>query len=288
MKKSIILFYLLISGCSLYPQDLALKTAEQYFAINNYESAITEYKRYIFFNAKKDDIGDVYYKMALTYRDQGKLDEAINAIEASIFYTDLDSIREERIITKAIISFVHCDSSQAIFSLLKLTHFSNYKRIRQESSFYLGLYYLKKCKWNESYIAFHNCFQDLPKIQMKLDSLFLLTQKITYRSPKLAKWLSTFLPGSGQIYGGDYRDGANAFIINTALGVIFVDSILNKHFQDSFLINLTFLERYYRGNYHNAEEIVKSYNSRICQPFIVLILDYMRLLSIKYPEIIQS
>jgi hypothetical protein len=153
--------------------------------------------------------------------------------------------------------------SAAEFELLRIAHFANYSFLKKKAFFFLGVCYLYTFKWEEARKAFGHHFSDsqFPKGK-EVDSLFALSTSLKYKSPDAAKWLSTFIPGSGQIYCGDWRNGINALAINSLTTYLLIDALLERRFQDAIISHLTFFDRYYRGNRRSAERAAMRRNER--------------------------
>ena len=99
---------------------------------------------------------------------------------------------------------------------------------------------------------------------------------LRYKSPKAAKWLSTFLPGFGQIYCGEWRDGINALAINSLTSYLLIDALLEQRFQDLIISHLTLFDRYYRGNRQNAEKAAILRNERLNKAFAKDVLNRLQ------------
>ena len=82
------------------------------------------------------------------------------------------------------------------------------------------------------------------------------------KSTKIARNLSTVIPGSGQIYGGDAASGLGAIGLN-GLGLFFTGKALTEDRPvDAGLIGFLLLYRYYIGNIEAAQISVIDYNNR--------------------------
>jgi tetratricopeptide (TPR) repeat protein len=256
---------------SLNGQDDCLRFADKFFDNGNYDYAITEYKRYLFFNPDSKLCGDVHYKIGLAFRHQNKWSKAISEMRKSVSFVSNDSIKDERRISIAIINIAKSNYSSAEFELIRIVHFSKYPILKRKAHFFLGVCYLYTSEWEKARKEFNDFY--LSNFPDKIDSLFNTASTLEYKSPVLAKWLSTFIPGSGQIYGGDIKNGINAFLLNSITGYFLIDSLIENRLKDAMISNFTLFERYYRGNRYNAEQIVKLHNKRLSQNFAKKILD---------------
>ncbi|MCF7911338.1 MAG: tetratricopeptide repeat protein [Candidatus Cloacimonetes bacterium] len=275
--KTIIIsaLFLLSISAILQANDECLAIAESFADNGNYEFAVTEYKRYLFLNPEADNRDDILYAIGIAYRNQEKWQEAIDYLDRAIAISESDSLKDSRKIAKAVIYLAQQKYNLAEFELLRINTFSRYEEIRNTADFFLALCFLYTAEWEKSQQALTDYLGSSPEMQIKIDSFFAQTSELKYKSPRLAKWFSTFLPGSGQIYAGNYHDGFNALIINSLNFYLFFDSLSERRINDALIGHLTFCERYYRGNRHNAEQTAISYNNNLNQKYSQTILDYL-------------
>lgn len=278
--KGLWIFTVLFCGICSATQDLALNFAERFFDAANYESAITEYKRFIFFNPQSDSTNYAYYKIALAYRNQGKWNESIDALHQAVQTAPNDSIRNEREIALAIVLIASRDYSGAEFQLLKIESFSPFISLKRRASFFRGIANIYSFKWQDARNAFQNYYKDdtsagLFNVYLRIDSLLFVAQHVKYKSPKLANILSTILPGSGQIYIGDWRNGINALTVNGVVGYFLVNSLIRGNYQDALISYIPLLQRYYLGNRFHAERLAVEYNDQLNRQYLKHILEFI-------------
>jgi tetratricopeptide (TPR) repeat protein len=262
---------------SSFAQDIAFDLANKFFETENYEAALTEYQRYTFFNPHGELIGQAHFQIGKIYQFQNQWLKAIDAMRQSISVTQHDSLRDERRISIAVVMMADHDYSMAEFELLRVAHFSNHSLLRKKAFFFLGICYLYTYRWEETRRALDHSYSDSPSEDgHTLDSLLSCSIELAHKSPQTSKWLSTFLPGSGQIYCGDWPNGLNALALNSALGYLFFDALFTKRFQDAFIGFFGLFSRYYRGNRYHAERIAISYNENVNKTFAQEILSSLR------------
>ena len=164
--------------------------------------------------------------------------------------------------------------SAAEFEFLRVRMFSKNSSLIKKANFYLGICYLYKFEWDKAKDVFSKYFTIQPGNEEVL-SLFSADNLPGNKSPKLAKWFSTFIPGSGQIYGGNLLNGLNATGINFGIGYLLVDSILDHRYADALIGYLSLFERYYRGNRLNAERISREFNENSNRQYAAIIFDHI-------------
>ena len=95
------------------------------------------------------------------------------------------------------------------------------------------------------------------------------------KSRRLARWLSTFVPGSGQIYAGDIGDGLNALCVNLLFGLPLSGSLRDGRYFEVTAELPQFL-RYYEGNRDNAGKQVDRYNDRLNRRYAEEIIELLK------------
>jgi hypothetical protein len=265
--------------------DLCLLTAKHFMEREHYDQAITEYLRFIFFSQRdgfpdpdQEMISEAFYNMGICYRNQFEWEKAVQAINKSITYTSNDSIREERKLAIAIIRITSTSYSAAEMELLRLVHFSKINSIKQKARFFLGICQIYQFKWQDAQYQFKEYY--LRSVQNKDKELNLLLEqanRLHYKSPGKATWFSTFIPGTGQIYSGDLKNGINALAISLLTGYLLIDAWIDKSYQDFFISYLGLFWRYYQGNRANARYLSEEYNKNLNGKTAQKILNYLKM-----------
>ena len=111
-------------------------------------------------------------------------------------------------------------------------------RLRQRARFLRGVAYLYQFKWEQARLVFQTYFDEIPdaaRAAAKIDALFSEAINLPQKSEKVARLLSTFLPGLGQTYAGDWKNGLNALLLNGVLGYITLDAAIERDYDDALL-----------------------------------------------------
>lgn len=261
-------------------QDIVLNLADILFHNGNYYEAITEYKRYVFFNSdtSESDISYAYFKMGIAYRNEKLWDLALDTLQKSIQTAKTEKDRDERKISLAVTQISQKKYSAAKFTLIKLEMYSPDEEVRRRAYFFHGICALYQFNWQEAKSAFEGYYKNHPdkksvleeeaKIYSNLDQAL----KAKYKSPKFAKCLSSFIPGAGQIYSGDWRNGINAVALNLATGSLVFSDLFGRQNKGTDLILLSFFIRFYRGNRYLAEKAALDRNQSISESYAENIL----------------
>jgi tetratricopeptide (TPR) repeat protein len=253
------IFAILVLACTNAKADQALELADFLYDNEAYDEAIIEYKRYIFFNPEGEYAVGSYRRIASAYRTMGGLSEAEDAYRQAINKAQNDSTREELKIDLAVVLISSQSYNDAEVELLRLAYFSKFPNIKSRASFYLCVNSIYRHNWKDAQIAYGN----FSGYNSSVDSLLSHAREVKPKSPRLAKTLSTFMPGLGQTYSGAWFNGINAAALNAAFGYLVADALIKKHYADAFLEYIFLFFRYYRGNRQNSYLLAKKYNETV-------------------------
>ena len=98
-----------------------------------------------------------------------------------------------------------------------------------------------------------------PEKGHQLDSLL---RKVRYKNPRSAQVLSVIIPGSGQIFAGDFRNGSKAFVLNASL--LAATAYISKEYSiaNAGMATFQWFFRYYISNVKNARKIIFQQNDK--------------------------
>ena len=238
-------------------EDLPLSLGRHLVKQGNYDAAITEYKRFLFFHPDDSRIGEVYYNIGLAYKAQGLWTEAVTALRTATYLAINSETKSGYQLTLAVTLIATKNYDLAQLELIKVVLRKPSVPLLRRALFLQGVAYIYQFRWEEA----RSVLQDYTRDE-RLDALFEDALNIPQKSIKVAKVLSTIFPGAGHIYAGDWRDGLNAFLLNGALSFLTIDAVLAEHYTDAVLWGGTIFLRYYRGNTFRAKEAVSQFNLR--------------------------
>ena len=245
--------------------DSAFDLGDHLFTLENYDAAITEYKRFLFFNPDHPQAVEAQFKIGLAYRAQGWWTEAVEAMIAAVqLTTETESQAEVR--TELAVTLIASGAYDlALIELIKVHMQSQSVRLRQRARFLRGVAYLYQFKWEQARSVFQVYLDEMPgavEAAAKIDALFLDAVNQRQKSEKAARMLSTFLPGLGQTYAGDWKKGLNALLLNGLLGYITLNAAIERDYDDALLSFFFLSYRYYAGNRYRAAEAAQTFNDR--------------------------
>ena len=256
---------LFFAAVTVSASDPALDLGDHLFALGDYDAAIMEYKRFLFFNVDDPRVDDVQFKIGLAYRAQKWWMEAAEAMIAAIQRTTETELQAERRVELAVTLIASGAYDLALVELIKVDMQSQSVRLRQRARFLRGVAYLYQFKWEQARSVFQAYFDENPSAAgaaAEIDVLFLDALNRSQKSEKAARMLSTFLPGLGQTYAGDWKNGLNALLLNGVLGYITLDAAIERDYDDALLSFFFLFYRYYSGNRYRAVEAAQTFNDR--------------------------
>lgn len=258
--------------------DPAVDFGDHLFALESYNTAITEYKRFLFFNPNHPQVGEVQFKIGLAYRAQEWWAEAAEAMIRAIQRTQKTELQAGMRVELAVTLIASGAYDLALIELIKVDMQTQSVQLQQRARFLRGVAYLYQFKWKQAQSVFQAYFgatSDAAEIAAEIDTLFREALNRSQKSEKTARLLSTFLPGLGQTYAEDWKNGLNALLLNTALGYITLNATVDRDYDDAILSFFFLFYRYYAGNRYRAAEAAQAFNDQANRQYADRILQAM-------------
>ena len=254
---------LFLATVTVSASDPVFDLGDRLFASGDYDAAVTEYKRFLFFNIDHPQAVETQFKIGLVYRAQEWWVEAVEAMIVAVRLTAETELQAERRVELAVTLIASGAYDLALVELIKVDMQSQSARLRQRARFLRGVAYLYQFKWEQARSVFQVYFGEIPSAAgaaAEIDTLFLDALNRSQKSEKAARLLSTFLPGLGQTYAGDWKNGLNALLLNGVLGYITLDAAIERDYDDALLSFFFLFYRYYAGNRYRAVEAAQTFN----------------------------
>jgi tetratricopeptide (TPR) repeat protein len=217
----------------------------------NYSAALLEYQRAFFFagNEIKCQTGK---KTAHCFFMLGDYKMSRHFYDSAIYYAQVDSLKTEFEIQKAICYMMEEDFGYALILLNNLEAGPDVN-IQRRKNLYQGICYFGIGQYDESYKFILNSVpvSDTMKI-MQLREMYENQKMFKRPNANLAMIFSMVLPGMGQIYSGDLKNGLNSFVLLGSLSYIgMVGPPAN------LLVIVPLFVRYYLGGIVNVKQIAE-------------------------------
>ena len=220
-------------GCALYlvflsPFPLPAAAVESDFADSlfqkgDYLNAAHEYKRLLFLHPNAPRIDFIAFRIAASYQNAGKLENAIDAYQLLI-----ETYPESILVERAKNNIAQCrvllgDSEQGLASLKRFLSEHKGSSLAPRAQFTIGMLLMDKGEWAQASRAWSDVYSTYPEssfaeVSERLARILKNADTLPHRSPTVAGVLSALVPGSGQIYSGRTIDGLYTFVGMAVLG----------------------------------------------------------------------
>ena len=262
---TVVVVLLFFADVTVSASDPAVDLGDHLFALGDYDAAITEYKRFLFFGADHPQASEIQFKIGLAYRAQKWWAEAVESMIAAVQLTTETELQVERRVELAVTLIASGAYDLALVELIKVDMQSQSTQLRQRARFLRGVAYLYQFKCEQARSVFRVYFNESPGAAgaaAEIDALFSAAINLPQKSEKTARLLSTFLPGLGQTYAGDWKNGLNALLLNGVLGYVTLDAAIEKDYDDALLSFFFLFYRYYSGNRYRATTAAQTFNDQ--------------------------
>ena len=243
--------------------QLQMGLADHFFQEGDYYRAITEYKRFLFFFPQHISGAEAQWKIARSYYNGKKWEEAISAGNDLIKKFPSSPFRGEALLLLGLCFKEKKEYAEARFFFGQAKEEAPDDTTADEAQWQIAGTYLKEERWKEASSAFKKINKSsklYPKSDFYAQGLDQI-QEIPQKSPAAAGVLAAILPGSGHLYCERYRDAAISFLLNGA----FIWGMVESFEQKNYVVGgiLTFFELgWYSGNIYSAVSGAHKYNQR--------------------------
>jgi len=221
------------------------------FISGNYIVALQEYRRAYFFAGDELKL-PLSLKIAECCLALEDFEIARNFYDSAARYSEHNDIRIECEFQKIYTFMMEGNFGYALFIL---NHFEagNETRLQKRKSLYQGLCCFGTGQFEESHMHFLNTLSQTDTLKIaRLQELYGDIKKLKRPVPGLAMALSIIVPGAGQVYAGDVKDGLNSLFLLGGLVYIGISGLFINP-----LVTVPFVQRYYLGGIINAQRTAR-------------------------------
>ncbi|MXZ00123.1 tetratricopeptide repeat protein [Candidatus Poribacteria bacterium] len=260
------------AGISAETADQQYRYAEQLFESGDYQAARRAYKRMLFYQPDTEFKAIADYRIAQSYYYHNE------TTRAEALFRDFSTKHPNsplRFRSQLMLGQLHFDAgaySLARTTLFELLHTTNDPEVMGAAHYLRGWCYIHTADWNKAISELRQA--DIShtnkhhgKKARELADLLLEETPLPTKSPQMAGWLSTVVPGTGQFYVGKVREGILAAALNGTFIYLTVDAIRERRYVDC--VGLCLIGwRFYWGNRTEAKRFATEYNTHRQQALI--------------------
>jgi hypothetical protein len=240
-----------------FSQDLekSISFAKEMFKNNNIDLALKEYLR-VYYLDKENYYPEVSDNISDCFMMKNDMANAIKYQDLYFFKLKSNDPRRNKIrYKKQFLYLSEREYHKALVEILQVN--KNLDFDNDKHQFLLSINYLlsnefTKAKKELSKLSYYSTL-DTTQINTALQKLL----KNNERNPKTARWLSTIIPGLGQLVNGETKDGLNSLGLYIGFLAIWIDLTNDIGFGDASLSVGPWILRYYLGGLNNAVEAAK-------------------------------
>lgn len=257
MKNILLILFIFLSNI-VFAQDLrqSFDFANELFEKQDYAGASITYRRIIYFD-KADLYRKYCYKnIADCLFETKQFEEAADYYELAFFQQKTDSSKTEVLFRKVSCYLIQNSFDYAEIELFNLPNNLNAEH-RRRKVFYSAVLNFSTEKYDLAKLQFLELIDstDFESIN-KIEYLFAKNDKINKLSPRKAKIMSMILPGLGQFYAGDIKNGTNSILLTAGIATWgILAAIKSASPLDAIITMVPWFQRYYTGGYKKAEQI---------------------------------
>jgi TM2 domain-containing membrane protein YozV len=229
--------------------------ADSLFSAGKLDEALPAYQRTAFFIRPEVDAA-VLRRIADCFISRGEAEMALEFYDHSYFAESNDSIQKEIIFSKSGCYLKARNYKFALMELLSLDDKLS-QGFEKKRNFYLGMTWFGLENFSRAATFFEKAVSN-PLSRQKIQVMFADTVHFYRPNPRLASWLSIFLPGAGQIYSGEVWSGINSLMLTgffVGLG-FYIVSVTTPI--DAIFTALPWFQRYYQGGFQRAADFAKN------------------------------
>ena len=253
------------------PANPQYRYAEQLFESGDYQAARLAYKRLLFYQPDTElrDVAD--YRIAQTYYYQ---DEATRAEALFRKFSNIHPNSPLRFQSQLMLGQLHFDAGEyslARSSLFELLHTSKEPEVIAAAHYLRGWCYIQTTDWNKAIPELRQVRgASHGKKARELADTLLGETPLRVKSLQMSAWLSTIVPGSGQLYVGNVKEGILAAALSGTFIYLAVDAMRERRYVDCTGIVLVGWQ-FYWSNRINARRLASEYNKNHEQELIQML-----------------
>lgn len=222
-------------------------------SMGHHDIAIQAYKRALFFQS--DDYKEnIFHKVANSYYSKEDYADAAKYYDLAYAYETQDAAKTEITLKKSLCLLIEQDYSLALLELFSLD--DDLTEVQKgQVNFYSAIAYFGMSEFDKSEQYFKECVTT-DEEKAEIEKLFNKNAKIRL-NPKTAKVLSMILPGLGQFYAGDIKNGLNSMLLAAGLVTLIIYTSIQFTIFDAIISVGPWYQRYYTGGFKKAEIIAE-------------------------------
>ncbi len=218
----------------------------------NYNIALNEYQRAFFFGGN-DIKSQLAYKMADCYFALSEFKLARSYYDSAMYYSERAGLQVDCAFQKVLCYIMEDDFG---FAMIKLQDFEvdTSKHLQRRKYLYQGICQFGMGQYDESHQLFLKSIPQKDTLKrIQLEDIYEPRNILKRPKSSTAMIMSGIIPGTGQVYAGDIKDGLNSFLLLGGLVYVATSGLII-----SPVIIIPFFYKYYIGGIINAKQAAET------------------------------
>lgn len=258
-KRSLILCFSLLLAVLAAGQSLqqTISFADEQVELGAYSNALRAYRRALYFDDGTHRL-ELCQKLAGCYAITLEFDKSGYFLDAAYIAAKSanagDSTLAEIVFAKTAVLVQEGEFQFARLELLSLPD-SLPNSLAQRRVFYHAVVEFHAGDFEAAEAAFMELVANNATKRQEVAELFEQNHKLKRYNPKKVRLMSVFVPGLGQMWCGDWKNGINSLVLTTGFAALFVVVATDLALIDAFVSVMPWYQRYYVGGYQSAYRI---------------------------------
>lgn len=253
--------------------DQTMAFAREQISYGNYNEAKKALSRVLFFD-NGVQYPETFGMLADLYFRQSDFENAWNFYDHASIVSGNDSLKAEFTLLKASCRLYSRDYNESLMDLMSYQgNISDHQQQQFDILFAITYFYLND--YEKSELHFKKSADST--LYNTIEQGFLDISRAGKRyNPRTARLLSIFLPGSGQMYAGDYKNGFNSLLLVSGFAVAGIGLSGIVRFYDAAIIVFPWFQRYYMGGYQKAYSITEARRQSVRNDILRQLIEEMK------------
>jgi hypothetical protein len=235
---------------NLFDEDHTMKFARYLYFSGQYNAAIDEFDRALFFNQKNDT---AKYFLISSYIRASKFDEGI-AVSNRLFGNEQFSNSTATILHSKLL--VGKKSNELGLFAMRVKNDTLMRLIELQQAF-------QQAEWKKVQYMYAEYYSLNTALFEPFNNLVEQSKEIKHRSGFVAAAMSTLVPGSGKVYTGNWKDGVISLIMLSATSFQAYRGYSRKGFESTkFWIFGGLSAGFYFGNIYGSAKSAQKFNRK--------------------------
>lgn len=250
------------SALSVVPEDPdvhILDLADYYWGEGEWDGCVTECLRHICFFPDRPYSFYAWYRGGMALRRSGQVGESVLWFRQSLARGAPSWMRPHIYFQLSITEFQLGDYDMSELELFKIASENDSTLLGENASLLQSAVAVKRGRWRYAAQALERSrplFGDEGDGAQTYGTLADLAEEMSarprVRNPETAARLSTFFPGTGQVYAGDVMGGIMSMGLVSASGVLLYSAVADKDIFGGILTFSVLFYRFYLGSRQGA------------------------------------